>query len=184
MLAKATFAQKYSKNSLQFIFFYCIFLSPPINFTNYSWDGKSEFSAAIIQSSVSHDSLEIILICWLGSQETFLLLSMFKQFEEFWRNCNIYFSGKFYRRTFSKISSVTFDQFHLDRNNNNLTNLKLPNTVVQKIKVLWHKTSSVNGSSESRHTRCTENLWWLLNPCRLCRSINFCSYAGVQPITV
>ncbi len=36
----------------------------------YSCDGKAEFSAAI--TAVSHIS-EIILICWFGAQELFLI---------------------------------------------------------------------------------------------------------------
>ncbi len=38
----------------------------------YSCDGKSEFSWH--QSSVSHDASEIILICWFGTQETFIII--------------------------------------------------------------------------------------------------------------
>ncbi len=34
---------------------------------------KAEFSAVLLQSSVSHDPLEIILICWVGAQDTFLI---------------------------------------------------------------------------------------------------------------
>ncbi len=30
---------------------------------------KAEFSASLLQSSVSHDSPEIILICWFAAQE-------------------------------------------------------------------------------------------------------------------
>ncbi len=33
-----------------------------------------EFSAAILYSSVSHDPSEIILICWFGAQETFIII--------------------------------------------------------------------------------------------------------------
>jgi len=35
---------------------------------------KTEFSASLLQSSVSHDPSEIILICWFGGQETFLVI--------------------------------------------------------------------------------------------------------------
>ncbi len=35
---------------------------------------KSEFSASLLQSSVSHDPSEIILICWLAVQETFIII--------------------------------------------------------------------------------------------------------------
>ncbi len=38
----------------------------------YSCDGKSEFS--LLQSSVSHDASEIILICWFGAQEAFIII--------------------------------------------------------------------------------------------------------------
>jgi len=31
---------------------------------------KAEFSASLLQSSVSHDPLEIIRICWFVAQET------------------------------------------------------------------------------------------------------------------
>ncbi len=36
----------------------------------YSCDVKAEFSASLLQSSVSHDPLEIILIYWFSAQET------------------------------------------------------------------------------------------------------------------
>jgi len=32
---------------------------------------KLNFSASLLQSSVSHDPSEIILICWFGAQEYF-----------------------------------------------------------------------------------------------------------------
>ncbi len=35
---------------------------------------KAEFSASFLQSSVSHDPSEIILICWFAAQETFLII--------------------------------------------------------------------------------------------------------------
>ncbi len=38
----------------------------------YSCDGKSEFS--LLQSSVSRDASEIILICWFGTQATFIII--------------------------------------------------------------------------------------------------------------
>jgi len=37
----------------------------------YSW---AEFSASLLQSSVSHDPLVIILIWWFDAQETFLII--------------------------------------------------------------------------------------------------------------
>ncbi len=39
---------------------------------------KAAFSASLLQSSVSHDPSEIILIYWFAAQENFLLLSMLK----------------------------------------------------------------------------------------------------------
>ncbi len=35
---------------------------------------KAEFSASLLQSSVSHDPLEIILIWWFAAQESFLII--------------------------------------------------------------------------------------------------------------
>ncbi len=35
---------------------------------------KSEFSASLLQSSVSHDPSEIIIICWFAAQQTFLVI--------------------------------------------------------------------------------------------------------------
>jgi len=35
---------------------------------------KAEFSASLLQSSVSHDPSEIILICWFAARETFLII--------------------------------------------------------------------------------------------------------------
>jgi len=40
----------------------------------YSCDGKSEFSASLLQSSVSHDPSKIMMICWFDAQETFLII--------------------------------------------------------------------------------------------------------------
>ncbi len=37
-------------------------------------DGQTEYSASLLQSSVSHDPSEIILICWFAAQETFLII--------------------------------------------------------------------------------------------------------------
>jgi len=36
---------------------------------------KAEFSASLLQSSLSHDPSETILICWFAAQETFLIIS-------------------------------------------------------------------------------------------------------------
>jgi len=35
---------------------------------------KNVFSASLLRSSVSHDPLEIILMCWFGTQERHFLL--------------------------------------------------------------------------------------------------------------
>ncbi len=35
---------------------------------------KAEFSASLLQSSVSHDPSEIILIYWFAARETFLII--------------------------------------------------------------------------------------------------------------
>ncbi len=35
---------------------------------------KAEFLASLLQSSVSHDPSEIILICWFAPQETFIII--------------------------------------------------------------------------------------------------------------
>ncbi len=43
----------------------------------YSCDGKAEFSASLLQSSVSHDPSEIIQICWFAAQETFIIIIIF-----------------------------------------------------------------------------------------------------------
>ncbi len=36
----------------------------------------AEFSASLLQSSVSHDPSEIILICWFAAQETFFKINV------------------------------------------------------------------------------------------------------------
>jgi len=41
----------------------------------YSCDGKAEFSASLLQSSIWHDPSEIILVCWFGAQETFIIIN-------------------------------------------------------------------------------------------------------------
>jgi len=37
---------------------------------------KAEFSASLLQSSVSHDPSEITLIWWFDAQETFLIINV------------------------------------------------------------------------------------------------------------
>jgi len=39
---------------------------------------KAEFSASLLQSSVSHDPSEITLIWWFDAQETFLIINNVK----------------------------------------------------------------------------------------------------------
>ncbi len=58
------FHQKYSKHSNTEYILKC----------NYFCDVKVEFSASLLQSSVSHDPSQIILIYWFGAQETFLII--------------------------------------------------------------------------------------------------------------
>ncbi len=65
------FDQIYSKNcqillSLKIAVFLC----------EYNW--KSCISASLLQSSVSHDPSEIIIICWFAAQEIFLIILMLK----------------------------------------------------------------------------------------------------------
>ncbi len=52
------FYQKYSKNNL--VNFITIFVFNVIHACDY----KAEFSASLLQSSVSHDPSEFTLICW------------------------------------------------------------------------------------------------------------------------
>jgi len=41
----------------------------------YSYDGKAEFLASSLQSPLSPDPSETILLsCWFGAQETFLII--------------------------------------------------------------------------------------------------------------
>ncbi len=42
----------------------------------YSCDGKAEVSASLLQSSVSHDPSEIIIICWFGAQSIIHMLDV------------------------------------------------------------------------------------------------------------
>ncbi len=68
--------QKYSKTEilLQFktVFYIIIYLKNVIN----SCEGKAEFSASLLQNSVSRDPSEIISICQFGGQETFLIINV------------------------------------------------------------------------------------------------------------
>ncbi len=40
----------------------------------YTCGGKAEFSTSLLQSSVSHDLSEIILICWFDAQKYIFLI--------------------------------------------------------------------------------------------------------------
>ncbi len=42
----------------------------------YSCESKAEFSAPLLQSSVSRDPSEIILLCWFCAQETFIIIKV------------------------------------------------------------------------------------------------------------
>ncbi len=67
------FNQKYSKNSNIVKYNYNLkgLFSIWIDFRIYSCD---EFSASLLQSSVSHDLSEIILKCWFAAQERFIII--------------------------------------------------------------------------------------------------------------
>ncbi len=71
---------------------------------NFYWNlflwYKAEFSASLLQFSVSHDPSEIILICWFAAQETFLIIINVEN------SCAAsYFS-------LINVFAVTFDQFN------------------------------------------------------------------------
>ncbi len=59
---------------------------------------KSEFSAQLLQSSVSHDPSEIILIYWFAAQETFLIIINVKKLV-----CCLTFWWKIYGRKTSVV---------------------------------------------------------------------------------
>ncbi len=98
---------------------------------------KAVFSASLLQSSVSHDSSEIILICWFAAPETFLIIIsvenscaaeyvswciFFKILEsseeqhlyEIEIFCNIIFTVTLF------VFTVTFDQFNASLLNKNI----------------------------------------------------------------
>ncbi len=77
------------------------------------------FSALLLQSSVSHDPSEIIIICWFAAQETFLIIIFFEN------SCSAtYFLWKLWHILFFRILrwieifcninvfTVHFDQFN------------------------------------------------------------------------
>ncbi len=53
-------------------------------------DGKAEFAASLLQSSVSHDPSEIILICWFAAQEIFLIIQNVERKVAMEKNKDIY----------------------------------------------------------------------------------------------
>ncbi len=79
------FDQKCNKNSNIVKYYYNVLLQIFLNLTVfyfnmfliYFCDGKAEFSASLLQSSVSHDPLRSILIGWFDAFKKHLLL-MFK----------------------------------------------------------------------------------------------------------
>ncbi len=71
------FDQKYFKNSKIVKYFYnlkWLFSISVYNKILFISVIKAEFSASLLQSSVSHDPSEIILICWFDAQETFIII--------------------------------------------------------------------------------------------------------------
>ncbi len=76
MLNKAAFiwSKNYIKTLILLQFKVTVFYFNILWNVIYFCDGKAEFSALLLQSSVSHD--EIIVMCRFGAQET--LLSMLK----------------------------------------------------------------------------------------------------------
>ncbi len=67
---------------------------------------KAEFSASLLQSSVSHDPSEIIIIYWFAAQETFLIIISVQN------SCAAsYFCGN------RSIYSGFFDEYKVQKNN-------------------------------------------------------------------
>ncbi len=73
MLLKKTksYIEKYYSNLKVTVFFF----NKLLNVIN-SCDGNAEFSASLLQSSVSNYPSEIILMCWFGTQERFHINSV------------------------------------------------------------------------------------------------------------
>ncbi len=96
------FEQIYSKSSIIVKYYYhnCFLFEYMLK--KY----KAVFSASSLQSSVSHDPSEIILICWFAAQET--LLSMLKKTNWDSLNRNLYEVEMYSMNVFT----VTFDQFN------------------------------------------------------------------------
>ncbi len=67
---------------------------------------KAEYSASLLQFSVSHDPSEIILICWFGAYGTSLIIISVENGcadEYFYGNHDTFLSGKFKKTTWNKI---------------------------------------------------------------------------------
>ncbi len=56
-----------------FLSFVLLFYKKNVFNEIYSCAGKAEFQQPLIQSSGFHDPSEIVLICWFGAKETFLI---------------------------------------------------------------------------------------------------------------
>ncbi len=67
---------------------------------------KAELSASLLQSSVSHDASEIILIYWFATQETFLIIINVE-------NSSAFFTIKVQQILIENVFTVTFDQFNV-----------------------------------------------------------------------
>jgi len=114
MITKAAFIWSKVQQNQQ----YCeTFLNNSFLFCNviYSCDGKADFSASLLQSSVSHDPSEISLICWFAAQETFLII------------INSYMNGKYkstfiWNRIFYNILNVFFTDTFFGQFNVSLLN--------------------------------------------------------------
>ncbi len=73
---------------------------------------KLHFKQPLLQSSVSRDPLEIILICWFGAQEAFLFIiyNIFMEADPWY-----FFSGFFQwliSFQINKVFTVTLDHFN------------------------------------------------------------------------
>ncbi len=80
---------------------------------------KAEFSASLLESSVSHDPSEIILICWFAAQETFFFIIIINVQNScaasyFCGNCDSMMNRKSKRTAFicnTNAFTVIFDKF-------------------------------------------------------------------------
>ncbi len=80
---------------------------------------KEEFSASLLQSSLSHDPAEIILICWFAAQEFFYIFTCY-----YYQYLEYFFSGFFdekkgpkirFRFKFSSIIHYTIQKLGVSR---------------------------------------------------------------------